>query len=58
MSHHAFGFQQLLTAVTHALARKEQSRHTKVSEHTKRSLDKQRVAASSATGSWAEMLLR
>jgi hypothetical protein len=55
--HHAFGFQQVMTAVTHALARKEQSHRQVVSQRTQLTLDKQRTAAS-ATGSWAEILLR
>lgn len=56
-AHHAFAFQQVLSAVTHALARKEQPRRAAVSQQTQRRLDKQRTAAS-ATGSWAELLLR
>jgi uncharacterized protein with von Willebrand factor type A (vWA) domain len=57
-AHHVFGFQQVLTAVTHALAHKEQPSHAASRMRAQRSFDKQRMAANSSTVGWSEMLLR
>lgn len=56
-AHHAFGFQQVLAAVTHALASKQTPSRAAAGRRVQRDLDRKRTAAS-ATGSWAEMLLR
>ena len=56
IAHHAFGFQQVLSAVTHALASKQTPNSAAAGQQAKRDLDKKRTAAS-ATGLWAEMLL-
>ena len=57
-AHHAYGFQQVLSAVTHALGSKHAPRRKATGVRAQRTLDKQRTAALSPTGSWAEMMLR
>lgn len=57
-AHHAFGFQQVLTAVTHALAHKDQPLRAAARQRALRDLDMRRAAASSTTSAWAELLLR
>lgn len=57
-AHHAYGFQQVLSAVTHALAGKDAPGRKAAGVRAQRTVDKQRTAALSPTGSWAQMLLR
>jgi hypothetical protein len=57
-AHHAFAFQQVLSAVTHALAHKDQPLRAAARQRVRRDLDMRRAAASSSTSAWAELLLR
>lgn len=57
-AHHAFAFQQVLSAVTHALAHKDQPLRAAARQRAQRDLDVRRAAASSTTSAWAELLLR